>query len=86
MEFTVSSLSFTREGGCHKMSQILSVGVKIFKNKSHDLLEQEINDHLKMFENRINPVDESVNIQYEIAEETVLDNNGNPKKELIYSA
>jgi hypothetical protein len=68
------------------MSQILSVGVKIFKNKSHDLLEQEINDHLKMFENRNNPVDESVNIQYEIAEETVLDNNGNPKKELIYSA
>ena len=39
-----------------------------------------------MFENRNNPVDESVNIQYEIAEETVLDNNGNPKKELIYSA
>lgn len=68
------------------MSQILSVGVKIFKNKSHDLLEQEINDHLKMFENRNNPVDESVTIQYEIAEETVLDNNGNPKKELIYSA
>jgi hypothetical protein len=68
------------------MSQILSVGVKIFKNKSHDLLEQEINDHLKMFENRNNPVDESVNIQYEIAEETVLDHNGNPKKELIYSA
>ena len=68
------------------MSQILSVGVKIFKNKSHDLLEQEINDHLKMFENRNNPVDESVNIQYEIAEETVLDNNGNQKKELIYSA
>ena len=68
------------------MSQILSVGVKIFKNKSHDLLEQENNDHLKMFETRNNPVDESVTIQYEIAEETVLDNNGNPKKELIYSA
>jgi hypothetical protein len=68
------------------MSRLLSVAVKIFTNNSPDSLEQAINNHLEKFGNPNNPVDTTVNIQYAIAEETVLDNNGNPKKELIYSA
>jgi hypothetical protein len=66
------------------MSNPFSMGVKIFKNKSTELLEQAINDHLKLFEN--NPVNTTANIQYAIAEEIVIDNSGDPKKELIYSA
>jgi hypothetical protein len=66
------------------MSRVLSMGVKIFKEKSPELLESVINDHLKKFDN--NPVPTSVNIQYAVAEETVLDNDGNLKKELFYSA
>lgn len=65
------------------MGKLLSTGVKIFKEKSPDSLQQAINDHVKVFDR--NPAPTTIKIEYAIAEETVIDNNENPKKELIYS-
>jgi hypothetical protein len=67
-------------GGTQNEQIVIKVGVKIFTNKSLDLLEHAINDHLKLFGD--NPVDTTVNMQSAIAEEPLLDNNGNPKKNL----
>ncbi|WP_090987587.1 hypothetical protein [Bacillus sp. OV322] len=54
--------------------------MKIYTYKSPESLEQEINDYLELFGNNNNPVNTTINIQYAIAEETVLNNNGDSKE------